>query len=79
MYSVNENTFTSYFKAIAEGTKTNSDVLEIATGIVRWQPARKVSNKEIRDYNDGMSAYEAQEMQKKRLRDEIEARRTAWK
>ncbi len=61
MYTVNNKTFKSYLKAIAEADKTGAIVTEAKTGIVRWEPAPKVPNAKMQDYNNRLNAYKAQE------------------
>jgi len=40
-YSVNSQTFDSYMTAIAAAKTADAKVIEIKTGLVRWEPAAK--------------------------------------
>lgn len=61
MYAVNGKEYTSFFAAIAEAKETRSDVLELATGLIRWTPPKSVSKKELRMHEERKSAYAAQQ------------------
>lgn len=63
-YSVNGTQFTSYLAAIAAARQNNSDVIEIATGLIRWTPPKSVSKKRMNQYAHQKAAYEAQERMK---------------
>ena len=39
MYSVNEKPFESFFAAIEYAQPLRANVIEVATGLVRWRPA----------------------------------------
>jgi hypothetical protein len=39
MYDVAGTKFSSFFKAVAFATPTRANVIEVATGLVRWTPA----------------------------------------
>jgi hypothetical protein len=45
LYQVNERGFASFLAAVDEAKTTGANVVEIATGIVRWTPAPKAKNK----------------------------------
>ena len=66
MYQVTKTgeRFDSFMKAIAAGKVADSEVLEIATGLVRWNPAPKVTEKKMRIYRERLNAYAAQKAQK---------------
>lgn len=49
----------SFTSAIRIANELNSNVIESATGIVRWEPAPAVSKKAMRRYNERLSAYDA--------------------
>jgi hypothetical protein len=59
MYTVNNKTFQSYLKAVAEANKTSSKVVETATGIIRWESAPKISNSKMIEYKGRLNAYNA--------------------
>ena len=61
MYTVNGKEYTSFFAAIAEGKESDSDVIEIATGMVRWTPPKSVTKKQLRMHEERKSAYAAQQ------------------
>lgn len=42
-YSVDAKTFTSFFAAVAVAKASNSVVIEVSTGLVRWSDTAKVS------------------------------------
>jgi hypothetical protein len=58
-YSVNGKEFKSYFQAIAEAQSQNTEVIEIATGQVKWKPLPPVSKKRIKRYLENKNAHEA--------------------
>lgn len=54
-------TVKSFFKAIEIATELNSNVIEEATGLVRWQPLPEVSKKKMREYQGAVNARKAYE------------------
>ncbi len=51
----------SYMNAIKIATKLDSKVIEVATGLVRWEPTAKVSVKRTNEYNERKQARKAYE------------------
>ncbi len=51
----------SYMNAIKIATKLDSKVIEVATGLVRWEPTAKVSAKRTNEYNERNQARKAYE------------------
>ncbi len=54
----------SYMNAIKVASQLNSKVIEVATGLVRWEPAATVSAKRMRAYSEGAQAHKAYELLK---------------
>lgn len=54
-------TVKSFFKAIEIATELNSNVIEEATGLVRWRPLPEVSKKQMRTYQERLNARKAYE------------------
>jgi hypothetical protein len=61
MYTVNDKEYTSFFAAMAQAKETQSEVIEPATGLVRWTPPKSVTKKQLRMYEERKSAYAAQQ------------------
>ena len=59
MYSANNEKFDSFLKAVAYAKANKCEVIEVGTGIRRWQPAPPASAKKIREYNERVSAHQA--------------------
>ena len=57
-YTVNDEGFDSFTKAIDAAAAAGADVIETATGIVRWTPG-KISAKAARMYRERKAAYNA--------------------
>jgi hypothetical protein len=53
--------FNSFLMAIEVAHSAGSEVIEVETGISRWQPAPKVSEKRMRKYHEQKAAFAAQE------------------
>lgn len=64
MYQVNDAKFDSYFQAIAAAKASNVNVIESATGTIRWEAPKPVSKKKIKQYNERKAAYDAQQKYK---------------
>jgi hypothetical protein len=64
MYHVNEIKFDSFLAAVAFANTNKAVVIEVATGVQRWEPAPKVSNARMRRYREQKAAYEAQQRAK---------------
>lgn len=60
-YTVNGTGFDSFLTAIRTAKELGCDVIETATGIRRWTPAKPVSAKAIRYYKNQKAAYDVQE------------------
>ena len=64
MYTVNQESFTSYLKAVAAAKSANAEVFD-DQGIRRWAPAPAVAPKAVRRYNEQLVAYSAQQNARK--------------
>jgi hypothetical protein len=60
MYTVNEQKFSSYLKAVAAANLAGAEVFD-ENGVRRWAPAAAVSKKAVRRYNEQLAAYNAQQ------------------
>jgi hypothetical protein len=58
-YTVNGNGFETFKAAVAFASACRGEVLEAATGIVRWTPAPAVSAAKVRRYEQQKAAYAA--------------------
>ena len=61
MYEVNGQSIQWFTDAVAIAKAVGADVIEVATGLRRWSPAPKVTDKQMRHYRSHKSAYDAQE------------------
>lgn len=60
MYTVNQESYTSYLKAVAAAKSASAEVFD-DKGIRRWYPATStVSAKQVRRYNEQLAAHNAQ-------------------
>jgi hypothetical protein len=60
MYRVNEQIFRFYSDALTVAKSTQSPIVDVATGLIRWEPL-KVSRKSQRRYQERLNAYNARQ------------------
>ena len=58
MYTVDNQSFDSYFAAIAAAKAANTQVIQSDNGQVRWEPLPEVSAKRMRRYKEQNAAYQ---------------------
>lgn len=58
-YTVGGKPFASFTAAVAAASRTESTVVEVATGLTRWSPAPPVSARRVAYYQERVAAYEA--------------------
>jgi len=58
-YTVDGTPFTSFTAAVAAASRTQSRVVETATGLTRWSPAPPVSTRRLAYYHERLAAHEA--------------------
>lgn len=59
MYKVNDTEFLSFLAAVKYAKTIDANVIEIETGLQRWTPTPKVSNKRMLKYLGQKNAHDA--------------------